>query len=257
MSPPSHPYDGRSSRRGLWTHWLPLVVTLSVATAGLAAWAWSQRQGEEGSNKVDEGSNSDDDSAEHEPYLDYENADYGDNPPYGASDRSRPSELQPPPRPDDGHSVEAAGTGWGARMSGALRRTPSPQQLLDSTGRTVAAGVAAAGAAMGKALASIREEDKAYAENPWSEEADAKKGRGPRRQTKRRRTVAVVLSADVPAPTADDSSSHELAVRGQNLAFPPPFYPVSHLLLFLSLPPGRLFWRLTCLLVDPEPHPSP
>ena len=62
-------------------------------------------------------------------------------------------------------------------MSGALRRTPSPHQLLGNAGKTVAAGVAAAGAAVGSALASIREDDKnAYADHEtWSEEADAKK----------------------------------------------------------------------------------
>ena len=62
-------------------------------------------------------------------------------------------------------------------MSGALRRTPSPQQFFDSAGKTVAAGMAAAGAAVGSALAAIREEDKgAYADHEtWSEEADAKK----------------------------------------------------------------------------------
>jgi len=111
----------------------------------------------------------------------------------------------PGPAPSD---VSAAG--WGARMSGALRRTPSPQQFLDSTGKTVAAGVAAAGAAMGKALASIREEDKHYGENPWSEEADAKKDRAAPASDKRRRTVAIVVSADAQVSAADD---HEIAVR--------------------------------------------
>ena len=101
-------------------------------------------------------------------------------------------------------------------MSGALRRTPSPQQFLDSTGKTVAAGVAAAGAAMGKALASIREEDKAYAENPWSEEADAKKDRGPVSGDKRRKTVAIVVSADTKISDADADGNHELAVSGHS-----------------------------------------
>ncbi|KAJ2974970.1 hypothetical protein NQ176_g5777 [Zarea fungicola] len=58
-------------RRGVWSHWVPLVVTVTIASAGLVAWALSQRK--------------DDDHAavqEHEQHLDYENADYGDNPAY-------------------------------------------------------------------------------------------------------------------------------------------------------------------------------
>ncbi|PNY28851.1 Uncharacterized protein TCAP_01230 [Tolypocladium capitatum] len=204
MSPPYDRYDRGSSRRSVWTHWVPLAVTLTVATAGLAAWAWSQRRDDEDDNHADD-----------DPGLDYENADYGDNPAYGAVGRDRGPD-KPPRRDDEGYAAapaqsEVSGTGWGARMSGALRRTPSPQQFFDSTGKTVAAGVAAAGAVVGKALASIREEDKAYAENPWSEEADAKKDRSPPAPGTGRRTVAVVVSADAPIPEVDDDGSHELA----------------------------------------------
>jgi hypothetical protein len=198
----------RGSRRGVWSHWVPLAVTLTVATAGLAVWAWSQRK--------------DSEEEEHEPGLDYNdgdynNADYGDNPPYGATRDNRP----PPPMagPGDSQSFGVApaqsdisAAGWGARMSGALRRTPSPQQFLDSTGKTVAAGVAAAGAVMGKALASIREEDKPE-NNPWSEEADAKKERAPFNSAKRRKTVAVVVSADSASAGGSGSGFHEHAVR--------------------------------------------
>lgn len=202
-------YDSR--RRGVWSHWVPLVVTLTVATAGVAAWAWSQRKEAEEEN-------------DHEPGLDYENADYGDNPPYGATTRDdRPSQPPARPHPPPGdHESYGVGTaapsdvsgGWGTRMmSGALRRTPSPQQFLDNTGKSVAAGFAAAGAAMGKALASIREEDKGYAENPWSEEADAKAERAPSGPHKDRKTVAIVVSADSPMTEGDASGYVEHAVR--------------------------------------------
>ncbi len=211
MSSPFDRPDRGSSRRGVWSHWVPLAVTVTVATVGLAAWVWSQR-------KDDEGGAVDHDA---EPDLDYENADYGDNPPYGATSRDRTADARPPRRDDESIGVgpgpgpgpapsDVSAAGWGARMSGALRRTPSPQQFLDSTGKTVAAGVAAAGAAMGKALASIREEDKHYGENPWSEEADAKKDRAAPASDKRRRTVAIVVSADAQVSAADD---HEIAVR--------------------------------------------
>ncbi|GKT87645.1 peroxin 22-like protein [Colletotrichum tofieldiae] len=100
-------------------------------------------------------------------------------------------------------------------MSGALRRTPSPQQFFESAGKTVTAGVAAAGAVAGRALAAIREEDKnAYADHEtWSEEADARKERapGPRDPSKRRRTIAVVVSADSHADDFDEDGFHEHA----------------------------------------------
>ncbi|KAG6034015.1 hypothetical protein E4U41_006710 [Claviceps citrina] len=204
------PNDRGSSRRGVWSHWVPLAVTLTVATAGLAVWVWSQRK-EEDENAID-----------HEYGLDYENADYGDNPPYGASSRDSKAPSQPSrhesQRPDDAASYglatahgDVSAPGWGARMSGALRRTPSPQQFFDSTGKTVAAGVAAAGAAMGKALASIREEDRGYGENPWSEEADAKKDRTPNPRDRRRKAVAIVVSADAKISNLDADGTHELA----------------------------------------------
>lgn len=198
-------YDSR--RRGAWSYWVPLAVTLTVATAGVAAWAWSQRK------------ESDDD--ELEPGLDYDNADYGDNPAYGTSRDGKPPPQPPRPHqgPGDHESVgvataapsDVSAAGWGARMSGALRRTPSPQQFIDSTGKTVAAGFAAAGAAMGKALASIREEDKYGDNNPWSEEADAKDQRAPLPSSKRRKTVAIVVSADSPLANTDASDYLEHA----------------------------------------------
>ncbi|OAA41303.1 peroxin 22-like protein [Metarhizium rileyi] len=203
-------YDRGSSRRGVWSHWVPLAITLTVATAGVAAWVWSQRKDDEEDHALD-----------HEPGLDYENADYGDNPPYGATHHNPRGPDQLPRHVQQGDDAVSFGIatgpsdisagGWGARMSGALRRTPSPQQFFDSTGKTVAAGMAAAGAAMGKALASIREEDKAYAENPWQEEADAKKGRVPPSEKKSRKTVAIVVSADIKISDVADDGAHILA----------------------------------------------
>jgi hypothetical protein len=216
---------------------VPLVVTVTVATVGLAAWVWSQRKDEE------------DEAAEHEPGLDYDNADYGDNPAYGASTDDRPPPSQQRPGEDSfGTSQpqgEPTGSTWGAQMSGALRRTPSPRQFLDSASKTVAAGVGAAGAAVGKALASIREEDKAaYADHErWSEEADAKKDVAPGTQSKdagkRRRTVAVIVSADTHIDDIDEDGYHEHAVR---------------LLLFLNHLSATVLRHLTVHL---EPHPTP
>jgi hypothetical protein len=199
------------------------VLTVTVATVGLAAWVWSQRNNE---NEHDE----DEPLAQD---LDYENADYGDNPAYGASgDAPRPptftgSDLRPgePGYGGTAPSQADSGSGWGARMTGALRRTPSPQQFIEGASKTVVAGVAAAGAAVGTALAAIREEDKtAYADHEtWSEEADAKEKRPAntsqsRDPSKRRKTVAIIVSADTNLDDLDEDGFHEHAVSLASLA---------------------------------------
>ncbi|KAJ4134769.1 hypothetical protein NW768_004371 [Fusarium equiseti] len=202
------------SRRGVWSHWVPLAVTLTVATVGVAAWVWSQRK--DGDEEDDRG-------------LDYGHQPReGDNQPYATRDVGSRNMQGPekPPRPDDqshgiAHADEGAnGGGWGSRVSGALRRTPSPQQFFDSTGKTVAAGVAAASAAMGKALASIREEDKSPLDdtNPWQEEEDAKNERAPADTSpplvggsRRRKTVAIVVSAETGAVPEEEDGFHEHA----------------------------------------------
>ncbi len=135
-----------------------LVVTVTVATVGIAAWVWSQRN--------------DDEHEDLEPYhhdLDYENADYGDNPPYGASGDS--ASNRPPPSFGGGRCEAGRGRLWyhsgsspairsefglGCHVRRALRRTPSPQQFFDNARKTVAAGVTAAGAAVGSAQSAIR-----------------------------------------------------------------------------------------------------
>ncbi|RWA06410.1 hypothetical protein EKO27_g8691 [Xylaria grammica] len=209
--------SSRSRRRGVWSHWVPLAVTVTVAAVGVAAWAWSQRSNEEEES----------DAAPAD--LDYENADYGDNPPYGANSRNPRQPTAKPTVTNDDVSYgvgdvppEASGVaaGWGAQMSGALRRTPSPQQFLSNAGKTVAAGVAGVGAVVGSALASIREEDKnAYADHEtWSEEAEARKEKpssksSPRPQDsgQRRKTVVIIVSADASMDDFDEAGFHEHA----------------------------------------------
>ncbi|KAL2159782.1 hypothetical protein VTH06DRAFT_1915 [Thermothelomyces fergusii] len=210
MSPP---YES-SRRRGIWRHWVPLAVTLTVATVGVAVWVWSQ-------NKDDDR----DDSEQATEYqdLDYEHADDGDNPPYGAS-KDGPDPKSPGYGGVQSRSGEA---GYGAGQPPAessssyweaLRRTPSPQQFFDSAKRTVAARVSAAGAAVGSALAAIREEDRtAFADHEtWSEEADAKQERvaGPppmKDAGKRRKKVAIVVSADSGLAEIGAGGFHEHA----------------------------------------------
>ena len=216
----SSPYDhrGSSRRRGVWSHWVPLALTVAVASAGVAAWVWSQRK--------DEHEDAETEAAYQD--LDYDNADYGDNAAYGTAG--------PPPRSGPGappsytgietRDLSGAGpvkdsSGWGAQMTGALRRTPSPQQFLDTAKKTVAAGVTAAGAAVGSALAAIREEDKtAYADHEtWSEEVESRKEKAVVAQSKdakdankRRKKVAIVLTADNHVDDTDSDGFHEHAV---------------------------------------------
>ncbi|KAI1115445.1 hypothetical protein F5Y14DRAFT_410601 [Nemania sp. NC0429] len=208
--------SSRSRRRGVWSHWVPLAVTVTVATVGVAAWVWSQR-----------GRTEEDETDAAPADLDYENADYGDNPPYGVDTRdTRQSTAKPAAdrggvNDGDGDGdvhPEASGlaAGWGAQMSGALRRTPSPQQFFSTAGKTILTGVAS----VGTALASIREDGGgAYADHEtWSEEAEVRREKpSPKPSTRppnpgqHRKTVAIVVSADTGVDDFDEQEFHEHA----------------------------------------------
>lgn len=146
---------GSSSRKGVLGYWLPLALTVTAATVGIALWIWSERKDDHSGDydrKGDDGSSS--------------------GPPPGLTS-SGPRQASHARR--DGDHV-SDGEGMLSKMSGALRRTPSPQQLFDNASRHVVAGVAAAGAVVGGALSSIREEDQRDFKdhNPWSEEAESR-----------------------------------------------------------------------------------
>ncbi|KAK3947869.1 hypothetical protein QBC32DRAFT_353014 [Pseudoneurospora amorphoporcata] len=192
-------------RNGALGTWVPLVVTAAVATVSVAAWIWSQRK---------------DQSEEHETTstfqdLDYENADYGDNPPYGASGEGR---LKPPAHsPNAQAQQQAEGGAWG------LRRTPSPADFFNSAKRQVTAGVTAAGAAVGTALSAIREEDSLRSEfaddETWSD-PDAKK-QVENATTSRNDTPVVQPTtniAPVTAPTATTAASNNKNQRRKKVA---------------------------------------
>lgn len=213
-------YDRRqqSSRRSTFGYWVPLIITVTVATVGVAAWVWSERK---------EGD--DDDDAD---------LSYGEE---GNTYRT----PQPPRYADDTYSESVGVTreqdeGFMARMSGAIRRTPSPQQVFDNASKRLAAGVAAAGTAFGAALGSIREEDREdYGDHSrWSEEAvrrnveahstqssaavgahaDAHNATSqppvqPPRPGQRKKTVVIVVSADAPVQDDDHAPYQEHPVR--------------------------------------------
>ncbi|KAH6872330.1 hypothetical protein BKA58DRAFT_419786 [Alternaria rosae] len=154
-------YDRRqnnSRNRGALGFYVPLILTVTVATAGLAAWVWSARE----------------DSRD---YSSDDDLSYGED-----SAHEKRQGRAPAARDVSGFPVgEGGGEGYGygdgtllGRAQGVIRRTPSPQQLFDTVSKKTAAGWAAAGAAAGAALASIREEDKDEAfgdHSRWTEEA--------------------------------------------------------------------------------------
>lgn len=214
MSSPYNRFEPRSqpSRRSTFGHWLPLIATVAVATVGLAAWVWSERQDDE-EDAPDYGRD-DGGSVRTAPpvYGDLREGETG----FGTTSR----------QPEESSS-------YMARMSGALRRTPSPQQVFDGASRTVVGGLAAAGAVVGNALSSIREEVKdPYADHrTWSEEAELRKAgitadvserppkvgapqNAPISRNAPRKTVAVVVSADLGHDELgnDESYHHEHAV---------------------------------------------
>lgn len=169
-----------TGRRTAMGYWVPLALTVGVAAISVAAWIWSER-------------NEDDDED------DRPNDGGGPCPPPGPSDGDFP--------PAYGAEGYARSTGasipgdarydpsFMARMQGALRRTPSPQQIFDGASRRVAAGVTAAGALVGGALTSIREENRGDFEDHsrWSEEAES------RRNERSQQSPAPIMSGALPS----------------------------------------------------------
>lgn len=167
---------------------------------------------------------------------------YGRNP--DGSIRTNPpsyTEMRPPGEDMYGPVEHQQPQSYIAQMSGALggalRRTPSPQQFIDGATRSVAAGISAAGAAVGNALFSIREENAYTDHKTWSEEAEVRRpGGSPDSSARpaekrsinktassaagatggRRKTVAVVVSADSNHHhdgLNEDDHFHEHSVR--------------------------------------------
>ena len=220
---------GASSRRTTFGYWVPLVFTVTVATFGVAAWIWKERRDNEeydrdrkdnrpppGYGDVGPGQTA------YAPGPEYQPPPVG--PPSGpggpAGPMGQPGPPGPPPQSYEPSRQEEQGVM--SRMTEVLRRTPSPQHILDEAGRRVTAGVAAAGAVVGSALSSIREEDKGDYEDHsrWSEEADSRpqdpQGMGgpssaipPQSQRlDKRRTVAILVSAEAQHGHGGDEATY-------------------------------------------------
>ncbi|KAL1584816.1 hypothetical protein WHR41_06680 [Cladosporium halotolerans] len=139
---------------------------------------------------------------------------------------------------------------WYGQVRGAIRRTPSPQQFFDSASKQVGAAAAAAGAALGSIM---EEDKDAYYEDGsrrrerrgregegevfsdherWSEEAEEKtrvgtveaesekradaalrSARSDKGRSKSKKTVAVVVSADIGS---DGSYDHDSAYQTEH-----------------------------------------
>ena len=183
--PGGYGYTGSRTTLG---YWVPLALTVTVATIGLAAWVWSEKNDEEDESSADEqypggvpppgyASMSGGLPAGQVPGS-YENA------PPGAEGYARSTGIE---GQEDSTLLE--------KMSSAIRRAPSPQLSYDWASKKVAAGVAAAGAMVGGALSSIREDS----QDAWSEEAD-NRDRDPRHAPKRRGTAQEFFEGQVDMP---------------------------------------------------------
>jgi hypothetical protein len=203
-------YDRRQptsrNNRSALGFYVPLILTVTVATAGLAAWVWSAREDSQDYSSDDDLSYGEDSSHEKR---------------HGKAPVGRDTAGLSAGITQDQHDDRTII----GRAQGVIRRTPSPQQLFDTVSKKTAAGWAAAGAAAGAALASIREEDKDEAfgdHSRWSEEAamrrnveaqsrdstgavdtqtksfaaSVRKAEGGGRNDGKRRTVVLVVSAE-------------------------------------------------------------
>ncbi|KAJ5614806.1 hypothetical protein N7528_008460 [Penicillium herquei] len=227
----SFPQDPRRRRGGAGTgfsstgrrtalgYYIPLALTVGVAAVSIAAWVWSERH--------------EDDDEDDRPHGEAEGpyppppGPPGSNyppPPYGSAPGNYARDIGSEVTPGDA-SYDPS---FMARMQGALRRTPSPQQIFDGASRKVVAGVAAAGQFVGGALTSIREENRGDFEDHtrWSEEAQSRsnersqpveptmsgalpgRAAGQHSFEKKKKTVVIVVSSLTPSDSDDFASEH-------------------------------------------------
>ncbi|KAJ9628902.1 hypothetical protein H2203_002807 [Taxawa tesnikishii (nom. ined.)] len=219
-------YDRRRTRygpapgpsRSTLGYWVPLVLTITVATAGLVAWVWSERQEDE-----------DEDRDDNYPSDEHEGPEY---PPRHRKSHDQPPGYEAPPahgpytEPPYGSEGSRDATGEEAsfmtRMSGAIRRTPSPQQFFDSAGQRIAAGERegfsdherwSEEALSRRVEAQSRESGAAVSANTEAFNASVRSGPSSTAagKARARRTIAVVVSAETSLDTLhqeEDVSYH-------------------------------------------------
>lgn len=206
-----------SGQRTALGYYIPLALTVGVAAVSVAAWIWSER------HEDDDDDDRPYDGDHHPP--DASSAGYPP-PAYGASDFARA------PGAEGIQGDTPYDPSFMGRMQGALRRTPSPQQLFDGASRRVVAGVTAAGQFVGGALTSIREENRGDFEDHsrWSEEAQARahersqhdsvpsmsgalpsRGAGQQAFDKKKKTVVIVVSSLIPSDSDEFITEHAVS----------------------------------------------
>ncbi|PWY89963.1 hypothetical protein BO70DRAFT_358961 [Aspergillus heteromorphus CBS 117.55] len=215
-----------SGRRTVLGYWVPLAVTVGVATVGIAAWIWSERSEDDDDNnrdapRDDEGFPAPGPDAEGYPRGEFED-DYG---------RATGTDIHGD-HPDDVSMM--------ARMQGALRRTPSPQQIFDGASKRVAAGMAAAGAFVGGALTSIREEDRGDFEDHsrWSEEVASRAQRAEQSTAVPPTMTGALPTRDIvggPIPS-NKKKTVAIVVSSQSLHVDPEEFVSQHVSILSHLP---------------------
>lgn len=257
---PPPPPGGHNRQHSVLGYWVPLITIGTIAVGGLAAWIWSERETE------------DDDQYPHDkpprpstgmggPYPTQGAQPYtgplqpGGVPPGVVPLHDQSTHGMPPPVGAEGQaSYHGEASSYYAstetqsreirddrtfigRMTGAIKRTPSPQQFFDSASKQVMGGIAAAGTALGSIMevdsnadpysergsrsqSRLRQEREGFSDHErWSEEADerhristveadsekgAKNAAKDKGKGRSKRAVAVVVSADV-----GDEQEHE------------------------------------------------
>ena len=198
-APPPGATRGNASHHSFFGYWVPLVVTGTIAIGGLAAWIWSERaEHDEDDHPQDKPPRPQ--TGQGQPYPTPGSQPYSGPPPPGGPQQGygpQTGQSGPPPAPPPGgeassyynqttesRDVDAQysqqpqdDSTWYGRMAGAMKRTPSPQQVFDTASKGVSAGMAAAGAALGSIM-----------EGGSDEEYDQRRQSGSRTRERRTRT---------------------------------------------------------------------
>lgn len=270
-APPPGP-GAHNRQHSVLGYWVPLITIGTLAVGGLAAWVWSER----GEHDDDEYPNDkpprpptgmggpyptqgsqpysgpppapgvmplQDDTTQMPPAVGAQQSSYQQTSYQGEASSYYGSSSQAQSR-----SVQRDDNTFIGRMTGAIKRTPSPQQFFDSASKQVMGGLAAAGSALGSIMEvdsngdrdeyRRRDENDGFSDHErWSEEADerqritavegesgrraeaARSAREEKGKGRSKRAVAIVVSADVDSGDAihEEAFHTEHAVRLQSL----------------------------------------
>lgn len=226
---------GASGQRSTLGYWVPLALTVTAATIGLAAWIWSERKDDDEETSSDEQYN-----PGGVPPPGYANMSGGlssgpgpagpggfQGPPMSGNPMGGPpvqGGFQGGPPPPGGGFQESRDvraqstgvtqatedTGLVARMSSAIGmgRAPSPGQAYDWASRNISAGVAAAAATVGGALGYEGSKDRYEDHERWSEEVEQRDSVS-RRGLKRQGTADEFYSGSVSMPRSVSVSNRK------------------------------------------------